>query len=212
MTTPTTQTARTGRRRLDFGYLPYLVPGLLGYLVIIAIPFFTNLGLSFTSWAGIGDPRPIGLDNYARLIGDETFWVSLFNSFAMIIAMAVIPTLITLVLAAALYDYVGTAFGPKLASFFRAGFYIPQIIPITVVGILWGWMLMPTGGVVNSFLKSIGLGNLTYNWLGSPTTALPSVMVVLIWFQIGYCLVMFMAGLARTDPSLTEAASLDGAT
>ncbi|HQE46722.1 MAG TPA: sugar ABC transporter permease [Rhodoglobus sp.] len=211
-TTSTAPVGRPARRPFSLGYLPYLIPGLLGYLVIIAIPFFTNLGLSFTSWAGIGDPRPVGLDNYVRLIGDETFWVSLFNSFAMIIAMAVVPTLITLVLAAALYDYVGTAFGPKLASLFRAGFYIPQIIPITVVGILWGWMLMPTGGVVNSFLKSIGLEALTNNWLGSPTTALPSVMVVLIWFQIGYCLVMFMAGLARTDPSLTEAASLDGAT
>lgn len=197
--------------RAGLGYLPYLIPGLVGYLVIIAIPFFTNLVLSFTSWAGIGEPRLIGLANYTRLIGDQTFWSSLFNSFAMIFAMAVIPTVLTLVLAAALYDYVGTAFGPRLASFFRAAFYIPQIIPITVVGILWGWMLMPTGGVVNTLLKSMGLGGLANNWLGSPSTALPSVMVVLIWFQIGYCLVMFMAGLSRTDPSLTEAASLDGA-
>lgn len=199
------------RSRDKLGYLPFLIPGLIGYFVVIAIPFFTNLGLSFTSWAGIGSPRPIGIANYTRLLEDSTFWTSLGNSFAMIIAMAVVPTLLTLFLSALLYDYIGTAFGPKLASFFRAGFYIPQIIPITVVGILWGWLLMPTGGVVNSFLKSIGLDALAKNWLGDPSTALPSVMLVMIWFQIGYCLVMFMAGLARTDPTLTEAASLDGA-
>ncbi|WP_460003159.1 carbohydrate ABC transporter permease [Microbacterium xylanilyticum] len=211
MTAAPSARIRPRRKPFSLGYLPYLIPGLVGYLIVIAIPTVTNVALSFTSWAGIGDPRMIGAANYARLLGDGTFWSSLLNGLAMIVAMAVIPTVVTLVLAAALYDYVGTVFGPRLASFFRAGFYIPQIIPITVVGILWGWMLMPTGGVVNTALKAIGLGRLAANWLGSPSTAMPAVMVVMIWFQIGYCLVMFMAGLARTDPSLTEAASLDGA-
>lgn len=203
--------ARARARRVRFGYWPFLIPGLIGYLLVIAIPFFINVGLSFTRWPGLGDPQPIGLDNYERLFADTAFWTSIANGIAMIVAMAIIPTILTLFLAALLYDYIGSAFGPRLASFFRAGFYIPQIIPITVVGILWGWMLMSNGGVVNTVLQGLGLDALAANWLGSPQTALPSVMVVMVWFQIGYCLVMFMAGLGRTDPSLTEAASLDGA-
>ncbi len=203
--------AHSRARRVRFGYWPFLIPGLIGYLLVIAIPFFANAGISFTRWPGIGDPQPIGLANYERLLGDSAFWSSIGNGVAMIVAMAIIPTILTLFLAAVLYDYIGSAFGPRLASFFRAGFYIPQIIPITVVGILWGWMLMPGGGVVNTVLRGLGLDALASNWLGSPQTALPSVMLVMVWFQIGYCLVMFMAGLGRTDPSLTEAASLDGA-
>lgn len=210
-TTALPRRADRRNRRVRFGYWPYLVPGLIGYLLVIAIPFFANVGISFTRWPGIGQPKPAGLHNYERLLGDSAFWTSLGNGIAMIVAMAIIPTLITLFLAALLYDYIGTAFGPRLASFFRAGFYIPQIIPITVVGILWGWMLMPENGVVNTALRAVGLGALASNWLGSPQTALPAVMAVMVWFQIGYCLVMFMAGLSRTDPSLTEAASLDGA-
>jgi len=93
---------------------------------------------------------------------------------------------------------------------FRAGFYLPQILPVSAAGILWGWMLNPFG-VVNAILDGVGLHSLTQNWLGNPNLAIWSVMVVMVWLQLGYCLVVFMSGLARMDPSLQEAAELDGA-
>ncbi|WP_227878802.1 carbohydrate ABC transporter permease [Arthrobacter dokdonensis] len=185
---------------------------MVGLLLVVAIPFVTNIILSFTKWAGIGSPSFIGFDNYIRLLRDGNFWVSFLNSIAMIVSMALVPTAISLLLAALLSDFIGSKFGPRIASFFRAGFYLPQILPVTVVGILWGWILLPSSGVLNSVLDGAGLGALKSNWLGQPSTALAAVMAVMVWFQVGYCLVMFMAGLARTDPSLTEAASLDGAT
>lgn len=198
-------------RRGGLGYSFYLIPGIIGLLLIVIIPFITNTVLSFTKWSGIGTPTYIGFDNYTKLLQDSEFWVSFLNSIAMIVAMAIVPTAISLVLAALLYDFIGSRFGPRIASFFRAGFYLPQILPITVVGILWGWILLPTGGILNTLLAKAGLSSLESNWLGQPSTALLAVMAVLVWFQVGYCLVIFMAGLSRTDPSLTEAASLDGA-
>jgi raffinose/stachyose/melibiose transport system permease protein len=193
------------------GYFVFLLPGILASIVVIIIPMVMTVGASFTKWNGIGDPEWIGLDNYTRLFGDELFWRSFKNIVALIVAMAVVPTLIGLVLAAVLFDYVGKKFGPRTANVFRSGFYLPQVIPVAVTGIVWGWILHPEYGALNRILDAVGLGSLGRNWLGDERYALYSVMGVLIWVQIGYPLVMFMAGLQRIDPELYEAADLDGA-
>jgi raffinose/stachyose/melibiose transport system permease protein len=116
-----------------------------------------------------------------------------------------------LLLAAALFDYVSKQFSSRWASFFRAGFYLPQILPLAAAGVLWGWILSPIG-IVNTVFRSIGLPILAQNWLGDPTFALAAVSVVIVWVQVGYGLVIFMAGMARVDPALYEAAQIDGAT
>lgn len=85
------------------------------------------------------------------------------------------------------------------------------MIPVVVAAVVWRWIYQPDWGVLNWLLTSIGLESLTRNWLGDPATALPSVMAMMIWFQIGYPMVIFMAGLQRIDPELYEAAQLDGA-
>ena len=95
-------------------------------------------------------------------------------------------------------------------SVLRATFYLPQILPVVVAGIVWGWILRPDGAV-NAILEAIGLGSLAQDWLGDPSFALPTVMLVMVWVQIGYPVVIFMAALGRVDPELYEAAELDGA-
>lgn len=190
------------------GYWWYLLPGALAFTAVVAIPFGTNLYLSLTKWSGIGEPRWIGLDNYTRLLQDDVFWTSFRNTAAMVIAMVVVPTLIGLVLSATLFDVIGRRFGPKTASFLRATFYLPQVLPVVVAGILWGWLLRPDGAV-NAIGTAIGIGE--HDWLGDPSTALPMVMLVMIWVQIGYPVVIFMAALQRVDPDLYEAAEIDGA-
>ncbi|TDU83386.1 raffinose/stachyose/melibiose transport system permease protein [Kribbella voronezhensis] len=190
------------------GYWWYLLPGAVAFTAVVAVPFGTNLYLSLTKWSGIGDPRWIGFDNYTRLLHDDVFWTSFRNTAAMVIAMVVVPTLIGLVLSATLFDVIGRRFGPKTASFLRATFYLPQVLPVVVAGILWGWLLRPDGAV-NAVGKAIGLGE--HDWLGDPKTALPMVMLVMIWVQIGYPVVIFMAALQRVDPDLYEAAEIDGA-
>lgn len=193
------------------GYAVYLVPGLVLSLLVVVVPLVMTVGISFTRWTGVGDPRWIGFDNYTRLFADEAFWASFGHILLLILAMAVVPTLLGLVLAAVLFDYVARALGDRWARFFRAGYYLPQVLPVAVTGIIWSWILHPSYGALNRILDVLGLAGLSRDWLGDPDYALLSVMGVMGWFQLGYPVVMFMAGLQRIDPELYEAASLDGA-
>jgi raffinose/stachyose/melibiose transport system permease protein len=167
--------------------------------------------LSFTKYRGIKPPEWTGLDNWAKLLGDDKFWASFGNSIAMIVAMVIVPTLLGLVIAAVLFDIVAKKFGGRVGSFLRATYYLPQILPIAVAAVVIGWILRADDGALNEILRAIGLGDLAHNWLGSPDTALLSIMVVMVWVQLGYPVVIFMAALQRVDPELYEAASLDGA-
>lgn len=196
---------------LSKGYGIFLVPGVLMFVVLIFAPFVANIAISFTRWSGVGTPIWIGFANYQKAFSDATFWASFRNNLALILALTIVPTAIGLFLAAFLFDYVAEKIGRRTANFFRAGYYLPQIIPVVIAAVVWRWMYQPDWGVINYILKSIGLEALTRNWLGNPSTAMPSVMLTLIWFQIGYPLVIFMAGLQRIDPELYEAAALDGA-
>ena len=192
-------------------YWWYLLPGLALLTIIIVVPLVWNVYLSFTNYRGIVAPQWTGLDNWERLIADERFWLSFRNSVGMIVAMVVAPTVIGLIVAAALFDVVGRKFGAKLASFLRATYYLPQILPSVVAAIVIGWILRPENGALNTLLEAVGLGAFANNWLGDPDTALASLMAVLIWVQLGYPIVIFMAALERVDPELYEAAELDGA-
>lgn len=192
-------------------YWLYLIPGLALLTLVVIIPLFWNFYLTFTEWRGIKPPEFIGLDNWIELMGDAKFWTSFGNSIWMIVAMVIVPTTVGLILAALLFDVIGRKFGGRFASFLRATYYLPQILPAVIAGIVIGWILRPGDGALNVMLENIGLGALTHNWLGSPDTALASIMVVLIWIQIGYPVVVFMAALQRVDPELYEAAELDGA-
>ncbi|MEV6652143.1 sugar ABC transporter permease [Streptomyces sp. NPDC051219] len=192
-------------------YALYLLPGALAFFAVIVVPFLMNTGVSFTEWQGVGTPNWTGLDNYRRLAEDSAFWESFRHSLAMVIAMAVVPTAIGLVLAAALFDFVAKHFGSRWAAVLRACFYLPQVLPIAVAGIVWSWILAPESGSLNELLQAVGLGSLQQDWLGDPDFALYSVMAVMVWVQIGFPLVIFMAGLQRVDPALHEAAELDGA-
>jgi len=204
--------ARSRRSRPRWvAYLPYLIPGALAFTVVILIPFGMNVYYSLFKWkGGLAPMKFVGLENYAALMGDEQFWTSFRNSIAMILAMVVVPTLIGLVLAAVLFDYLGRRFGGGVAAFLRATYYLPQILPVAVAGVLWNWILNSQTGALNVVLRSIGIDD-PPNWLGSTSSALPTVMAVLVWVQIGYPVVIFMSALQRVDPELYEAAELDGA-
>lgn len=194
------------------GYGVYLIPGIVASLAVIIVPLVMTVYTSLTKWNGVGDQKWIGFDNYTRLFQDANFWASFGHIVLLILAMAVVPTLLGLVLAAVLFDYIGKKFSDRWASVFRSGFYIPQVIPVAVTGIVWGWILHPDYGALNKVLDAIGLGSLAKNWLGDPQYALYSVMAIMVWVQLGYPIVLFMSGLQRIDPTLYEAADLDGAT
>lgn len=198
-------------RRSDRGYPLFLVPAAVLFTAVIAVPFGMNVYISLTKWQGVGPMRWTGLDNYRRLLDDDVFWTSFWHNVGLVAAMAVVPTALGLVVAAALFDFIGTRFGPRTASVLRACIYLPQVMPLAVMGVVWGWILAPRDGALNSALRDVGLGSLAHDWLGDPGTALYTVMAVMVWIQIGFPVVVFMAALQRADPTLNEAALIDGA-
>ncbi|MFG2606569.1 carbohydrate ABC transporter permease [Streptomyces sp. NPDC048514] len=202
---------KTPRRPRSTGYAVFLVPGMLFSLLFLAVPLVMTFGYSLTRWTGIGPAAFTGLDNYTRLLGDADFWASFRNIGFVVLGMAVVPTALGLFLAALLFDHVGKRHGDRFVGFFRSALYLPQVVPVAVTGLMWGWILAPEGAV-NTVLAKLGLKSLAQNWLGDPHLALWVVLGVLVWMQLGYPLVLFLAGLQRIDPELYEAADIDGAT
>jgi raffinose/stachyose/melibiose transport system permease protein len=196
-------------------YWPWIIPGVVLFAFIVVVPFFWNIYLSFTKWNGLGSPKWIGPTNYLKLFVDDIFWQSFLHSVVFIISMAVIPTILGLLISSALFDYLSPRFGNRVSTVMRAGFFLPQIIPIAIAGLLWSWMLSSQYGTINVTLVQWGIVPSTDeapNWLGNASLAMLSVNVVLIWIQLGYTIVVFMSGLARGDQSIHEAAAIDGAT
>ena len=202
---------RTAKKNGRAGYWLYLMPMIIGTMVIVIIPFLVNVYFSFFSWKGGMAPMHWnGLGNYADLMKDSEFWLAFKNSLFMIIAIVVVPTVAGLVIAAMLFDYIGKEFNTSVAAFLRATYYLPQILPIAVAGFVWRWVLAKQDGLMNAFLELFGITN-PPDWLGNPSIAIYAVMLMLIWLQIGYPIVIFMSALGRVDPELYEAAALDGA-
>jgi len=199
------------RYSLYKGIEVFLIPGLIFFVILIVFPFVSNVALSFTKWAGVHIPLWVGLSNYEKALTDKIFWTSFKNNLYLIIALTTIPTLIGLLLATILYDYISKKFGMGIFNFFRAGFYLPQVIPAVVSALIWKWIFQPDWGVLNYILRVIHLDFLAHNWLGDPKTAMSSIIVSMIWFQIGFPMVIFIAALQRIDPEIYEAAMVDGA-
>ncbi|GAA0372580.1 sugar ABC transporter permease [Actinoallomurus spadix] len=199
------------RPRGGLSYAVYLIPSTVLFIGVILVPFVMNLGFSLTRWDGIGSPQWAGLDNYTKLLSDGAFWSSFGHNVALVIAMAIVPLVIGLILASVLFDVIAKRFGARTTAVLRACIYLPQVLPFAVAGIVWAWILAPDNGALNAVLKAVGLKSLQEDWLGDPKLALYTVMGVLVWVQIGFPLVVFMAGLQRVDPSLYEAADIDGA-
>ena len=192
-------------------YYLFVLPGIISFALVAGGSFLYNFYLSFTQWPGYGSPEWIGLGNYSALLKDETFWASFLHAFEFILAMSLIPTFLGLLFAAIIYDFIAKYFGQRISTFLRISFYLPQIIALPVTGILWSWMLSPNIGAINSILRNVGLDKLALNWLGEPASAIFALSVMMVWIQVGYTIIIFVAGMSRIDPSYDEAAQLDGA-
>jgi len=185
----------------------YVLPALLIYLVFTFIPILETIRTSFYRWDGFSSQKVfIGLANYARLFIDNEFIGAFFHNLFFIIFYCLIPILIGLVLASVL----GRGELPGL-TFFRTVLFLPQVLSMVVVGVIWRWIFNPTFGPLNLVLNALGLEHLTRAWLGDFTLALPAVGSVGTWVEYGFCMVLFLAGMQHIPEEYYEAASLDGA-
>ncbi|MEL7627065.1 MAG: sugar ABC transporter permease [Anaerolineaceae bacterium] len=188
------------------GYL-YLIPAFAVYLFFTLIPILETVRSSFYDWGALGKSNTwVGLENYLSLLNDSTFLKAFSNNLVFIIFYSFIPILLGLFLASLLGRFPIPGF-----TFFRTVLFLPQVISMVVVGVIWRWMFHPTTGPVNLFLGAIGLERLQQAWLGSFKWALPAVGSVGSWVQYGFCMVLFLAGMQRISEEYYEASSLDGA-
>ncbi|WP_373533090.1 carbohydrate ABC transporter permease [Vampirovibrio sp.] len=184
----------------------FLLPCLLGLLVFTYIPIVASFGLSFSYWNLLGVPKLVGLDNYAAVLSDPLFWKSFATTWTFVIISGFLEVAVALLLAVWLNRAV------RGQSFFRTAYFLPFITPMVSVALVWGWLYDPTYGLINWLLQQAHLIQQPIPWLYDPKTALWAVMILRVWKDIGYNIVIFLAGLQTVSPSLYEAANLDGAT
>ncbi len=200
--------ATTNRRRA------FVTPPVVFALVLVPFvieslgvfyPAIQGILLSFVRWNGIGVAEPVGLDNYVRLftddpafygaLGNTAIWLVLFGGLSFVFGLA-----IALLLQA---DRRGV-------GIYRTAIFLPMVFSLVVTALMWNSIFQPRG-ILNETLRAMGLDDWTRIWLGDPNTALYAVIVAALWRQIGYVMVLFIAGLKAIDPTLHEAARVDGA-
>lgn len=204
---PVTPPRRPPRSRLHrvpplvwaFLLIPFAVE-----LLWVFWPALNSFSLSLTSWDGIGPAEPVGLRNYTDLLDDPIFRTALGNTVIWTIGFGGLSVAGGLALAVLLNR-------PRRGiGFYRAAIYLPMVVSLAVTGLFWRVMYAPEGPV-NGTLGLLGLDGLRHQWLADEDLALYAVLIAAVWRQVGYIMVLYLAGLKGTDPALEEAAAVDGA-
>ena len=185
-----------------------LAPAVILVSLFIFIPTVNVFRMSLYLMGGITNKQTfIGFENFKTLMGDKNFLQAMQNSI-LIIVLVTICTIVLAILFATLLQRGNF----KGNNFFRIIFYIPNILSIVVIAGIFGAIYNPTTGLLNTFLRAIGLDALARNWMSESNIVIYSVIFALVWQAIGYYMVMYMASMAAIPPDYYEAASLDGAT
>jgi multiple sugar transport system permease protein len=184
--------------------LAFLVPFLTIFTVFSLVPLALSILLSFLDWSPLNPDRAswVGFAHYARAWHEPRFWNALRNTFFFVIGT--IPLTTTLALGLALLVRLPL----KLRSVFRAGFFVPSVVSMVVISLIWKNLYSPFGAL-NALLVRCGAQPVA--WLLDPHLALPAVMAMDVWASVGYYMVLYLAGLEGIPSELYEAASLDGA-
>ena len=205
--------ATAPRFKRKFNLTPYLfliVPFLL-YLVWIIGPMLYTFYLSLTDWDGISpETKYIGLKNFETLFNSlgktvpSAFEYSLVNNLKWLLTFTTIPVVIGLGLAIILNQDI------RGDRFFKVGIFLPQVLSFAVVALIWAWIYNPRAGLINSFLISLGVED-PPGWLADKSLATWSIITAAIWRQIGYVMILYIAGLKNIDLTLIDATKVDGA-
>ncbi len=176
--------------------------------VLILLPTLASILLSFTSWNGIGGfdrIEFIGLKNYTDLINIyKPFWPAVSHNVIWLVFFLFVATPLGMFLAVLLDKNI------RGTRFYQGALYMPVVLSLAVVGFIWQLIYAPEQGLLNNLLGRTAQGN-QISWLGDPSLNLWAILVAASWRQVGYVMILYLAGLKSVDPSLREAASIDGA-
>ncbi|MBV9391317.1 MAG: sugar ABC transporter permease [Verrucomicrobia bacterium] len=202
-------TAAPKRRKLSRGQAEalaaflFIAPDTIGLLVFVAIPMLFSLSLGFFEVNGFGSYKFVGLANYRRMLNDPLFFQSLWVTIQYVIML--VPGLYVVGLGLALLIRRKS----RLSGLFRTMFFVPNVVSLVVVALVWQVLLVDRVGFINQLLETIGLPS--QSWLGDPTYAMGAVLLITIWFLMGYYMVIFLAGLQEIPRDYYDAAKIDGA-
>lgn len=207
------QRTRRGRHRnsaprrpglLKFGYWWWALPGIL---LVLAIHYAaTTIGgfFAFTDWSGIGAFNWIGFDNFVKIFGDPSQVLALGNTLFLAFVSVILSNIVGLLLA------LGLNRGLKTRYALRVLFFMPVVLSPLAVSYVWKF-IFDYNGPINAFLRSIGLDEFAKAWVADPTWAIWTILIVVVWQNIGFAMVIYMAGLAAVPVEIEEAAAIDGA-
>jgi raffinose/stachyose/melibiose transport system permease protein len=187
------------------GYL-YLAPAFVLFAVFVLAPLGHSFWLSLFEWDGVTAGRWVGFANYGDVLSDEQLRSSFLHALILIVFYALLPVLIGLLLAGAVARVQVRGF-----TFFRVVLFLPQVVAMVVVAVMWRMIYDPGNGPLNETLRAIGLGGLAKSWLGDFDVALPAVGLVGTWVWYGLAMVLLTAGVQKIPRSLYDAARVDGA-
>jgi ABC-type sugar transport system permease subunit len=188
-------------------YISFLLPAFVLYTIFWVLPILFNLVVSFSKWNGMTQlwkTKWVGFQNYTRMFKDNIFAQAITHNFEFtILSVVFIPTVAFLI--AILIEK-----GIKRKGFFRTTLFIPAVLPMLLVAILFRWVFSVDNGMINSFLGAVGLKALETNFLGNSNTALLSLFSLSVWKSAPFYMVIILAGLQSVPHELEEAASIDG--
>jgi multiple sugar transport system permease protein len=189
--------------------LIFLAPGLLIIGLFFLLPIAASLALSFTDFdiyalADPGNVRMAGLANYAALVRDPLFWIALRNTFYFVFVGG--PLTLGVALAAALLLHSRRA---RAKGLFRTIFFAPYVTTLVGVAVVFRYLYHPRFGLIDRALHAVGIAPI--DWLGDPHWAMAGIILLAVWKNFGYAMILFIAGLGNIPESLYEAARLDGA-
>ncbi|MCD6115586.1 sugar ABC transporter permease [bacterium] len=191
-----------GLKKSRIGYL-FVSPYLIHFIVFIAFPLMFSFILVFHRWDILSSMKWVGLDNIRKLMHDELFFKSIYNTLIFLIIHIPLQIIFALFIAELLNQSI------RFKGFFRAAFFLPVVISGVVISLLWSQLFAQDTGMLNIILTRIGLDRVP--WITSPRMAMPSIAIVATWKNVGLYIVLFLVGLQGVPRNLYEAADLEGA-
>ena len=182
----------------------FMAPYLLLFIVFLLLPAAVGVYASFTKWGIIGQPKWIGAKNYSKLFSSELFIDSLQNTLYFVILAAIPLIVLGFLLALLVHQKLR---GRNIA---RAIVFLPHVVSVAAVGIIFQWILERSSGLLNYYLGLLGVRE-PINWLGEPEAAMPAIAITTIWWTVNGNMIIYLAGLQDIPAELYEAAKIDGA-
>ncbi|MDD9955021.1 MAG: sugar ABC transporter permease [Anaerolineaceae bacterium] len=190
--------------RNDLVAYAFMAPYLVLFILFLLLPAIVGIYASFTKWGIIGEPQWVGLRNYDKLINSEIFIESLQNTLYFVILAAIPLIVLGFLLALLVHQKL------RFRNIARAIVFLPHVVSVAAVGIIFQWILERSSGLLNYYLGVLGV-NPPINWLGEPESAMPAIAITTIWWTVNGNMIIYLAGLQDIPETLYESARIDGA-